>query len=784
MTSMRLGGATLILVAMLATACSETERSSVSEGERQLREAAVARETNPNAPAPWWADASRQPASFYQSEQGRQMAENILSWQQSNGGWPLMNTTREPFQGDPSRAGPWGTAAALVKASVNEIRFLARAYQATDDPRYQAAVIEGLDFIMEAQYPSGAWPRSYPLRDDYSRHGYFNDDVMADMMTFVREVSTSGDFALVGADNRERAQEAFDRGLDFVLKSQIEVNGQLTAWPQQADAVTYEPRAARAFEPVAISGGESASVLQMLMAIPKPSTEVIAAIEAGVRWYRDNRIDGLRVDTIAGEYPDRVVREDPDAPPLWARFYEIETGRPIFAGRDAVVRYAMVDIERERRAGYSWYNRSGAGVLRRYAAWQNERRWDDAPATNIDESLAGDYVLPPLLTLQDGATVTDRATWERRRRPEIMQLLAEHQYGVTPELDIDVTVEEVERDAAALDGLAQRTQVRIRFPDHPDGPVIRVMLHTPAEAQAAVATLLYLSFVPNIMITDAEGVDEGMAWSASLRAPVPDREATRVGSFDVRHFVERGYGVATVYYGDIYPDFSHGNRYGVASLFEARGQEREPTEWGAIGSWAWGLSRIMDYLETEPTVASDKVALAGVSRLGKTTLWAAAQDSRFAAVIPWLSGESGAALSRRNYGEMVADLTNPARYHYWFAPQYQDYAFRVDELPVDAHFVLAMIAPRPLLQIVGTEDTWSDPMGEWLAAQAAEPVWALYGKELAADAYPQPDQAALGDMSFLLHEGGHTTLPVDYETITDFLDLYLNPPDSPEKTMP
>lgn len=758
--------------ALLAAACSEPESSAVSEREAQLRAAAVARETNPNAPGPWWAEASRQPNSFYNSTEGRRMADNILSWQQDIGGWPLMITTREAYQGDDSRAGPWGTAAALVKASVNEMRFLARAYRATNDSRYQEAVLKGLDFILEAQYPSGAWPRSYPLRNDYSRHGYFNDDVMADMMTFVREVATSADFELVGAENRERARQAFERGLDFILNSQIVVDGQLTAWPQQADELTYEPRAARAFEPIAISGGESASVLHMLMAIPEPSPDVITAIEAGVQWYRDAQIEGLRLESIAGEFPDRVVHPDPSAPPLWARFYEIDTGRPIFAGRDGVVRYAMADIERERRAGYAWYNRSGTAVLRRYEDWRNERRWDNKPATNIDESLVGEYQLPPLLTSHDGSEVTDAQTWEQQRRPQIMQLLAQHQYGETPDHRIAINVEEVERDTLAMDGIARRTQVRIGFPEHPDGPVIRVMLHTPADAQGPVPTLLYLSFVPNIMVTDVEGVDEAMAWSAALRAPVPDREATRVGAFNAQHFVERGYGIATVYYGDIYPDFNHGNRYGVPSLFGPPDDRRQLDEWGAIGAWAWGLSRVMDYLQTDPAVQPDKVALAGVSRLGKTTLWAAAQDTRFAAVVPWLSGEGGAALSRRDYGETVADLTNPARYHYWFAPRYQDYAFRVDELPVDAHFVLSTIAPRPMLLIVGTEDTWSDPLGEWLAVQAAEPAWALYGKSLATDVYPDPDQAALGDISFLLHEGGHTTLPVDYEAITDFLDLH------------
>lgn len=767
--------ATFTLAAALLSACaadgdSASSRSAASEA--QLQTAAAARASNPNRPSPWWRTVASKPDSYYRSEEGVRITENILSWQTGTGGWPLMDTTRERNTGDPKQAGPWGTNAALIKATVNEMRFLARGYRATKDERYKVAVLRGLDFILGAQYPSGGWPHSYPVRDDYTRHATYNDDMMSDLMTLLREVFTFPDFDLVGGGNEKRAREAYDKGIDFVLKSQIRVNGKLTAWPQQADAITYEPRSARAFEPVAISGGESASVLHMLMSVSKPSPGIIAAVEAGVEWYRNHQITGLRVDAVPGDLPDRVVHQDGNASPLWARFYEINTGRPIFVGRDAITRYQLADIERERRAGYSWYNTSGDGVFQRYAEWKNERRWDAQPSTNIDEAKAGEYVLPDLLKLQNGEAVSSSGVWEARRRPEIMRLLSEFQQGVTPTGSIKTSVDLVERDVPAMDGLAKRTQVRIKFPEHPDSPVVRVMLHTPAKASGPVPTVLYLSFIPNIQITDAPGVDEGMAWSAALKARVPDREATRVGAFDAKTFVARGYGIATVYYGDIYPDFDHGNTLGVPTLFGAKTGKRSANEWGAIGGWAWGLSRIMDWLVTEPAVQGDKVAVAGVSRLGKATLWAAAQDQRFAAVIPWLSGEGGASISRRNYGETVADLTNPSRYDYWYAPRYQDFAFKVNELPVDGHLLLAMAAPRPVLQIVGDEDTWSDPKGEWVSAEAAEEVWKLYGKSLAADTYPASDKPALGDMSFLLHKGGHTTLPIDFTTIADFLDLH------------
>ena len=172
-------------------------------------------------------------------------------------------------------------------------------------------------------------------------------------------------------------------------------------------------------------------------------------------------------------------------------------------------------------------------------------------------------------------------------------------------------------------------------------------------------------------------------------------------------------------------------------------------------------------------VDAGQIALSGVSRLGKTVIWAAARDERFAMAIPMLSGEGGAAISRRNYGETIADLTNPVRYDYWFAPKYEEYAFQPDELPVDGHLLLAAIAPRPVLQIVGSTDTWSDPIGEWVAAKAAAPVYALYGqKGIGGEDEPMPGSRILNDMGLFMHDGRHTVLPEDFDVMTDFMDRH------------
>lgn len=282
-----------------------------------------------------------------------------------------MNTTREQNRGDPAQSGPWGARAALIKATVNEMRFLARVHGAAPDPKLSTAADRGLGFVLDAQYPGGGFPHSWPtFRNPYDRLATFNDDEMTDLLVLLNEVSTSPEFAFLPAERRKAAAEAYARGIDFILKTQIRAGGKLTAWAQQYDPETLEPRPARVFEPAAISGGESAGVLMMLMDIEEPSPEVVAAIEAGVAWYKAAKIEGIRVETTA---QDRVVHADPSAPPVWARYYDISNNRQMFVGRDGIVRDRLADVEQERRAGYAWYGNWGDAVLQRHARWQAER---------------------------------------------------------------------------------------------------------------------------------------------------------------------------------------------------------------------------------------------------------------------------------------------------------------------------------------------------------------------------------------------------------------------------
>ena len=274
------------------------------------------------------------------------------------------------------------------------------------------------------------------------------------------------------------------------------------------------------------------------------------------------------------------------------------------------------------------------------------------------------------------------------------------------------------------------------------------------------------------------GIDEGMACSGPLQARVPDRDAFPLRGFDPMDFIGQGCGFAMVYYGDIYPDFDHNNSHGVTRLFDLRGRDDNPSERGAIAAWSWGLSRVMDYLQTASSLDSGRIAVSGVSRLGKTVLWTGAQYDRFTLVIPLLSGEGGAAISRRNYGEPVADITNPARNDNWCAPRYQDYAFNVSALPVDGHMNLFMVAPRPVLLITGSDDTWSDPQGEWESLMEAQRVWELYGREVIPEAEKSPmEQLQLFDVGYYMHEGGHTVLPGDSNVIVQFMDKHFKSSD-------
>jgi PelA/Pel-15E family pectate lyase len=328
-------------------------------------------------------DTMNKPAEWFASAEGKQLADNIVSWQNPEGGWWKQYDPKRPRPADLVRGAPsggdddWESSSTFDNgATYTEVRLLARAYMATHDDKYKQAFARGLKFILEAQYPNGGWPQRFPVRDNYGRHITFNDKLMSSVMLLLKEIASGGgDFAFVGEAERTRAKQAFDRGVECILKMQIKApDGKLTGWCQQHDAQTLAPAPARAYELPAITSFETADIVLLLMQIERPDARVRQAITSAVEWFERSAITGkkyVRINDKNLKYGvDRRLSDDPTGSPIWARFYEIETNKPMFADRDGVKRYDLREVGEERRAKYAWYGNWGAKVLSEFPKWK------------------------------------------------------------------------------------------------------------------------------------------------------------------------------------------------------------------------------------------------------------------------------------------------------------------------------------------------------------------------------------------------------------------------------
>ena len=318
---------------------------------------------------------AKQSVEWFQTEEGRRIADNVLTWQTPHGDWPKnKDTASEPFDGKIEELhGTFDNS-----ATTGELRFLARAFRATNEPRYQQAFLKGLSHILEAQYPNGGWPQFYPLSKGYHRHITFNDNAMVRILEFLRDVSESSDYRFLKTAYRTKAEAAVNKGIDCILRTQIKQVGKPTVWCAQHDEKTLAPAWARSYEPPSLSGAESVGVVRFLMSIEEPTPEIIAAVEGSVAWFRSVVIHGIRLDTFinAAGQSDRRVVADPDAEPLWARFYEIGSNRPIFLDRDSVVHYSFSEISQERRTGYAYYGGWAANLLADdYPRWKEKHNF-------------------------------------------------------------------------------------------------------------------------------------------------------------------------------------------------------------------------------------------------------------------------------------------------------------------------------------------------------------------------------------------------------------------------
>jgi hypothetical protein len=394
---------------------------------------------------------------------------------------------------------------------------------------------------------------------------------------------------------------------------------------------------------------------------------------------------------------------------------------------------------------------------------------------NYSEDSVGIYTLPDLLTCADGQKVTTAKTWQEKRRPELLKLVESIQYGKMPAKPAALRFVIAEQCVPAFNGKAIRKQVTVYFTKDTSQHKMLLLIYTPAKAKTPSPLLLTISFAANNQVANDPGVRVGDIWVSGKK--IKADQTSRFPAMNIEQFMDAGIGFATVYYGDIEPDFKQGIRYGIRGAY-LKPNETEPAndEWGAISAWAWGLSRAMDYFETDQLIDSKRIALQGASRLGKTVLWAGINDTRFKMVIASISGEGGAAIARRNYGETIQHITDTSRYYYQFAPNYHSYAANVQTLPFDAHALLALMAPRALLLQTGSTDYWSDPKGEFLSAIAAAPVYALFGKKGPGNS-PMP---SAGDTSWLMnrlgyymHDGGHTVLPEDWTHFISYMKKHL-----------
>ncbi|MDP3069259.1 MAG: acetylxylan esterase [Opitutaceae bacterium] len=404
---------------------------------------------------------------------------------------------------------------------------------------------------------------------------------------------------------------------------------------------------------------------------------------------------------------------------------------------------------------------------------------------NYDEAKVPPYTLPDPLVLNDGTRVRDAADWRARRRPELLELFAREVFGRTPAgRPAGMHWETTAIDRSALGGKAVRKEITVWFTAKKDGPKMHLMIHQPAGAVGAHApwpAFLGLNYYGNNCVT----ADPGIALSTRWMRPSADfkivnnraTEGTRgvhASRWDIENLVARGYATATIYYGDLCEDRSEGLTQDVAALLGTGGvNDRAPDAWGAIGIWAWGLSRALDVLAADPEIDARRVAVHGHSRLGKAALWAGAQDERFALVISNNSGAGGAALNKRIYGETVERINTS--FPFWFAKAFRAYNARESALPVDAHELIALIAPRPVHVASAEDDKWADPRGEFLSAKHAEPVYALFGKKgLSVADQPPVNQPAFGDgLAYHIRPGPHDIKPQDWGYYCDFADRVL-----------
>ena len=391
------------------------------------------------------------------------------------------------------------------------------------------------------------------------------------------------------------------------------------------------------------------------------------------------------------------------------------------------------------------------------------------------EENAQEYAIPDVLTCNDGTKVTTSRQWESRRRPEIMEYFYSQEYGHTPADRIAVRYELVSENKEALGGKATMRQVRFIFSNGEKEMDAVALIFIPNARKGKVPVFVGYNFKGNHSTIDDESVIYTSNYSLVKKPDNPDwKRGCQSSRWCYDKIIDRGYAIVTMCYHDIYPDANgmEMRDHSICSLFPDYRQHAEWSDgWGAIGAWAWGSSRIADYLATQKWADMSRLAVIGHSRQGKAALWAGAQDTRFKVVISNDSGCSGAALSKRVIGENINIIYNT--FPWWFCPAYKFYDANEAALPFDQHELIACIAPRFVYVASAEEDLWADPVGEFTATSLAEPVYNLYGmKGLGTSVMPGIHQPIMHDTGYHIRAGVHDVTSYDWERYMDFCDMH------------
>jgi hypothetical protein len=385
------------------------------------------------------------------------------------------------------------------------------------------------------------------------------------------------------------------------------------------------------------------------------------------------------------------------------------------------------------------------------------------------------YPLPDALVSSNGQPVRSAQTWRSQRRPEIMRLFTDQVYGETPSAKPEIHFRVTSTDEHALNGAAVRKQVTVFFSKDETGPRMHLLVYSPAKPRGRVPVFLGLNFFGNETVNADPGIDLPEVWIKGQKTKAEEKaRGSNAQQWQVEKIISRGFALATAYCGDIEPDFAGGMEFGVRHLFLQAGQTKPADgQWGTLGAWAWGLSRAVDYLETDRAIDPKKVILIGHSRLGKATLWSAAQDTRFRVVISNESGVGGASLYRAATGETIEHLNTA--FPHWFCINFHQYTGHPDRVPVDGNLLLSLIAPRPLYVASAELDKSSDPPAEFLSAVEASKVYELLGKRgLGTDKMPPLNQPIMtGTVAYHVRDGKHDVTAFDWDQYLAFAELQL-----------